>query len=251
MAIPAHNEEKYIEDCIRSILQQTIQPAKIILVADKCTDRTVEIATSILPVDRSTILRKENVRWNNTYSENLELARQEAVGEALFIVDADMTLPKDFIEHLLPQLTEYASVSALAKTDPSQGMLNRVFSIWEKTHRIVPLGEQPRGGARAISIDALTRVKGFRDVFAVDTDLDTRLRQNGYKVRLDRTLTVLHRRRISVPRSVRGQIKAGRARRELGISGKRTVLHSIGRLRPFVIYGYYYYPKPETAPRPD
>jgi len=251
VAIPAHNEEKYMEDCIRSILQQTIQPTKIILVADRCTDRTVEIATSILPMERSAILRKESASWHNSYSENLELARQQAVGDTFFIVDADMQLPKDFIEHLLPQLTEYASVSALAKTDPRQGLLNRLVSTWEKTYRIAPLGEQPRGGARAIAINALTRVQGFHDVFAVDTDLDIRLRQNGYKVRLDKTLTVLHRRRMSVRRSISYQIHAGHARKELGISGKRTVLHSIGRLRPFVIYGYYYYPKPKTAPRPD
>jgi len=77
VAIPAHNEEKYIEDCLRSILQQTVHPTKIILVADKCTDRTVEIATSILPMERSAILRKENVSWQYTYSENLELARQQ------------------------------------------------------------------------------------------------------------------------------------------------------------------------------
>src|SRR2546426_619970 len=116
--MPAYNEEKYIEDCIRSILQQTIQPTKIILVADRCTDRTVEIATSILPMERSAILRKEKVSWHNSYSENLELARQRAVGDTFFIVDADMRLPKNFIEHLLPQLTEYASVSAIAKPDP-------------------------------------------------------------------------------------------------------------------------------------
>ena len=202
-------------------------------------------------MERSTILRKESGPWRYTYSENLELARQQAVGDAFFIVDADMLLPKDFIEHLLPQLAEYASVSAVAKTDPNQGLLNRLFSLWEKTYRIAPLGEQPRGGARATSIDALNLIKGFHDVYAVDTDLDIRLRQNGYKVRLDKTLTVLHRRRMSVRRSISYQIHAGHARKELGISGKRTVLHSIGRLRPFVIYGYYYYPKPKTAPRPD
>src|SRR5438132_3106195 len=70
-----------MEDCIRSILQQTIQPTKIILVADRCTDRTVEIATSILPMERSAILRKESASWHNSYSENLELARQQAVGD--------------------------------------------------------------------------------------------------------------------------------------------------------------------------
>ena len=247
MAIPAHNEEKYLEDCISSILHQTIQPTKIILIADRCTDSTVEVAAKMLPAERSTIIRKDHVQWRNSIPENLELARQKAVGEAFFIVDADMLLPKNFIEHLLPQLTEYASVSAYAKTDPSQGLLNRIFSTWEKTHKIAPLGEQPRGGARVVSIQALTQLEGLHDVVAWDTDLDNRLRQNGYKVRLDRTLTVLHRRRMSVGRSISYQIQAGRARRELGISSKRTILHSIGRLRPFVLYGYYYYPKPKTA----
>jgi GT2 family glycosyltransferase len=191
------------------------------------------------------------VSWHNSIAENLQMARQQAVGEAFFIVDADMLLPKNFIEHLLPQLTEYASVSAYAKTDPSQGLLNRIFSAWENTHKIAPLGEQPRGGARAISIPALTQLGGLRDVVAWDTDLDTRLRQNGYKVRLDRTLTVLHRRRMSLGRSVSYQIQAGRARRELGISGKRTIMHSIARVRPFVLYGYYYYPKPKTTLQAD
>jgi GT2 family glycosyltransferase len=250
-AIAAHNEEKYIADCLRSILQQTIQPTKIILIADRCTDKTVELANSILPGERSTIIRKESKSWHYSYSENLELARQQAIGDAFFIVDADMTIPDNFIERLLPQLNEYASVSAIAETDPSQGLLNRVFSIWEKTHRIAPMGEQPRGGARAISIDALTQVGGFRDVYSVDTDLDIRLRQNGYKVRLDRTITVRHGRRMTIRGSIYRQVQSGRARRQLGISGRRTILHSIARLRPFVLYGYYYYPKPKTTDQSD
>ncbi len=251
MAITAHDEEEYIADCLRSILQQTLQPTKIILIADRCTDKTVEIANSILPGERSAIIRKNSRLWHYSYSENLELARQQAVGEVLFIVDADMTLPENFIERLLPQLNEYASVSAVAKTDPSRGLLNHVFSIWEKTYRIAPLGEQPRGGARAISIYALTQVGGFRDVYSVDTDLDIRLRQIGYKVRLDRTITALHGRRMTMRGSINRQVQAGRARKQLGISGRRTILHSIARLRPFVLYGYYYYPKPKAADQPD
>jgi hypothetical protein len=34
------------------------------------------------------------------------------------------------------------------------------------------------------------------------------------------------------------QIRAGQARRQLRVSPLRTLLHSIGRLRPFVFYGY-------------
>lgn len=42
--IVAHNEEKWIEPCIKSILNQTVKPAEVVLLAHNCTDKTVEIA---------------------------------------------------------------------------------------------------------------------------------------------------------------------------------------------------------------
>jgi len=101
-----------------------------------------------------------------------------------------------------------------------------------------PLGREARGGARGISIRALAEVEGFRDVLAPDTDLDIRLKQHGMKVKMDTSLVALHLRKMSPLRSVFYQIRAGEARRQLGVSPLRTLLHSIGRLRPFVFYGY-------------
>lgn len=42
--IIAHNEERYIEECIRSLLRQTQQPDEIVLIVHNSTDRTLEIA---------------------------------------------------------------------------------------------------------------------------------------------------------------------------------------------------------------
>ena len=42
--IIAHNEEKYIEKCINSVLEQTQKADEIVLVAHNCTDKTIEIA---------------------------------------------------------------------------------------------------------------------------------------------------------------------------------------------------------------
>jgi hypothetical protein len=85
---------------------------------------------------------------------------------------------------------------------------------------------------------ALSRVAGFRDVIAPDTDLDIRLKKQGEKVKMDTTLIALHLRKMSLVRSVFYQVKAGEARSQLGVSPLRTLLHSILRLRPFVLYGY-------------
>ena len=196
-----------------------------------------EIARGTLP-PTAIIVKKEAQEWRNSISENLEIARTKATGQALAIIDADMVLPVNFLEQLLPQLKEYASVSAIARTDPTQGLVNMVVSSWERTYRVTPFGRQPRGGARVISMVDLKEIGGFRDVISWDTDLDIRFRRAGRKVRLDPGLTVLHRRRMTLRRSIAYQIQMGRARRELDVSLGRTLIHSIFRLRPFVIYGY-------------
>lgn len=239
VVVCAHNEENYIEACLRSILRQTLPPGLVIFVADRCSDRTVEIGRQQLASAKSLIIEKNETFWNNSISENLQLALDKSVGTSFVVADADMLLPPNFLETLLPQLNNYASISGLVRTDPTQGFLNALVAAWEKTYLISPLGQQPRGGARAISLEALKKVNGFRDVYAWESDLDTRLKKLGLKVKLERKVAVLHRRKMTLRHSVSYQIQAGRARRELGISPVRTLLHSLVRLRPFVIYGYF------------
>ncbi len=44
VVVPAHNEEESIGRTIKALLSQTRQPDRIVIVADNCSDRTVEIA---------------------------------------------------------------------------------------------------------------------------------------------------------------------------------------------------------------
>lgn len=237
--VPAHNEEQFIEDCLRSLKEQSCPATFIIVVADRCIDRTVQIVQETLAGRQFIILEKNRSKWKNSISENLQMGFEKAEGNALVIVDADMVLPPDFLATLLPELEDFAVVSALVKTDPEGGTLNRLVSMWERSYAFAPIGEQPRGGARAIAMEPLKTIGGFRDVYAWESDLDNRLRKMGLKVRLDRNVSVLHRRRMTLARSIAYQKQAGRARRELGVSPLRTILHSIIRLRPFVLVGYF------------
>jgi len=188
--------------------------------------------------EKSLVIEKRKSHWKNSYAENLEIGRKNAVGEVLAIVDADILVPSLFLEKTSASCLEWASVSALVRTDPSQGLMNQLVSFWERSYLFTPLGREARGGARSISLRALADVEGFRDVIAPDTDLDIRLRKRGEKVKMDTSLVALHLRKMSLVRSVFYQIKAGEARRQLGVSPLRTLLHSIVRLRPFVLYGY-------------
>ncbi len=252
IVVCAHNEEMYIVPCLRSIRAQTVPPSLIIVVLDRCKDNTKNLAISEVSSRDALILKKDVTRWKNSIPENLELGRINAKGNALVIVDADMVVPPNFLERLLPQTNKHASVSAVARTDPDRGHLNRLVSIWERTFRFAPFGEQPRGGCRAVSLRALSEIGGFRDVIAWDSDLDKRLRKSGYRVRLDRTIVVLHTRKMTMRRSIKYQIETGKARRQLGIGFGRTLLHSLIRLRPFVIYGYFKGGRTEVlAPRSE
>jgi glycosyltransferase involved in cell wall biosynthesis len=47
VVIPAHNAEAFLEEAIRSVHAQTLEPAEIIVIADDCTDRTPEIAAKL------------------------------------------------------------------------------------------------------------------------------------------------------------------------------------------------------------
>ncbi len=235
--ICAHNEEFYIRKSLEGILRQSIPPTRIVLIADRCTDKTVAMSKSMLPRN-SIVIEKHKSLWKNSYAENLEIGRKNAVGEVLAIVDADILVPPLFLEKIFASCLDWASVSALVRTDSSKGLMNQLVSFWERSYLFTPLGQEARGGARGISMRALAEVGGFRDVIAPDTDLDIRLKQHREKVKMDTSLVALHLRKMSLVRSVFYQIRAGEARRQLGVSALRTLLHSVGRLRPFVLYGY-------------
>jgi glycosyltransferase involved in cell wall biosynthesis len=237
VVVCAHNEEVYIREALEGILKQSTPPTLIILVADRCTDRTVQISRALLPKG-SILVEKRRSLWKNSYAENLEIGRHNAIGELLAIIDADILVPPRFLERLSAFYDGWASVSALVRTDPRRGWLNKLVSFWERSYALTPMGREARGGARIVSLKALVEIGGFRDVLAPDTDLDIRLRQHGLRVRIDPALVALHLRRMSLARSIPYQIRAGRARRELGVSIVRTLAHSIVRLRPFVLYGY-------------
>ena len=236
VVICAHNEEKDIKECLEGVLAQTCRPQKVIIVADRCSDRTVEISKEILP--SSLIIEKTTPKWKNSYAENLEMGRKSAVGDFLAIIDADISVPPRFLEILASNEDKYASKSALVRTDPRKGRLNRLVSYWETTYLLTPLGREPRGGARVISTSALDEIGGFHDVMAPDTDIDLRFARISKKVFMDTSVIAFHLREMSVKDSIRNQKMAGQKRRELGVSFSRTLLHCVVRLRPFVLIGY-------------
>ena len=144
----------------------------------------------------------------------------------------------NFFRALLPLISgDVASVAADVVTYPDT-FWNRVFYAWEKTYNLAPLGKEPYGAARLILMTALDKIGGFQDVPAPDTNLDILLVKAGYKSVAVPALKIYHLRQLSLGKMVSGQIRTGRARYVLGLSFKRTIGHSILRVRPLILQGW-------------
>ncbi|HEY5510810.1 MAG TPA: glycosyltransferase family 2 protein [Prolixibacteraceae bacterium] len=86
---PTYNHEKYLVDCIESVLDQTYPNWEMIILNDGSTDRTAEIATSYQDADsRIKLINQENVgifRLSETYNKGISIAR----GEYLAVLEGD------------------------------------------------------------------------------------------------------------------------------------------------------------------
>ncbi|MDP3917459.1 MAG: glycosyltransferase family 2 protein [Nanoarchaeota archaeon] len=91
--IPAYNEEKYIDKCISSLLEQDYKDYEVIVIDDGSTDDTVKIIKKFPKV----ILKKQNHKGPG---EARNLGAKIAKGKILVFVDADMRFPKNYLTRL-------------------------------------------------------------------------------------------------------------------------------------------------------
>lgn len=83
--IPIYNAEKYINQCIQSILNQTFQNFEIICIDDCSTDKSLEIVQSFSDQRIKIIKNKSNLRSGYCRNIGIKYAR----GQYILFVDAD------------------------------------------------------------------------------------------------------------------------------------------------------------------
>lgn len=96
--IPVYNGEKYIEDCLNSIINQTYKDLQIIVVNDGSTDNTKFILSGISKCDsRIQVINKEN----NGVCSARNVGLEHATKNYITFVDSDDTLDLDMYELLM------------------------------------------------------------------------------------------------------------------------------------------------------
>lgn len=93
--VPIYNADKYIEDCILSILNQTYQNLEIILVDDGSEDKSPQLCDSFAEKDtRIKVIHKKNEGVSAARNTGVDICK----GEFIVFVDADDMLDLDILE---------------------------------------------------------------------------------------------------------------------------------------------------------
>ncbi len=96
--IPVYGVEKYLQECLDSILYQTLQDWECILIDDGSPDKSGEICDSYAKNDkRFRVIHKKNAGVSSARNDGIDIAK----GEWAYFVDSDDWLELDAAEKLL------------------------------------------------------------------------------------------------------------------------------------------------------
>jgi poly-beta-1,6-N-acetyl-D-glucosamine synthase len=119
--VPAYNEAETVAETVRSLREQTLAPAEIVVVDDCSTDATAEIARAA----GATVIRPPANTGSKAGAQTFALNEVET--EFVMAVDADTVLAPDAIEQLMPALDDPDVASSCGFVLPQ-----RVRTIWER-----------------------------------------------------------------------------------------------------------------------
>ena len=106
VCIAAYNVGKYIEKCLSSVVNQTLQNIEIIVVNDGSKDNTLDIIKKFAEKDkRIIIINQKNQGLGNTRNNAIEKAR----GKYIHLMDADDYMDDTFLENMVKNAEKYNS----------------------------------------------------------------------------------------------------------------------------------------------
>lgn len=241
LVMPSYNEELYIEECLRTLREQTYPADKMeILVADGGSpDKTREIVARISAIDPRVRLVDNSAHKIQSWGQNLAI--QESKGEFILICDVHAEYAHDYVEQLINAfLTTGADCAGGAQRAKAQTWFQKALCAALAS----PLGvggaayrsAEKEGFVDTVFPGAFRRTilekVGLYDVKAVtneDAELQQRILEAGGKVYLSNKVVVYYYPRKSFRLLAKQYFKYGDGRARTLLMHKRFPV-----LRPLV-----------------
>lgn len=123
--IPVYNVEKYIYECIKSVVEQSIKEIEIIVVDDGSQDNSIKIVEKFID-KRIKILKKDNGGLSSARNEGLKVA----TGEYVIFVDSDDYLKDNTV------LEEMYRIAKESKSDIVVGNYVKKYDEKEEINKV-------------------------------------------------------------------------------------------------------------------
>lgn len=138
--IPAYNTENYIEDCLKSVINQTFSDIEIIVANDASSDKTLEIINKYANLDKRIKIINNELNLGAALTRNVLL--DNARGEYILFLDSDDYVDSSLVEKLYKKISsEKADLCLYGMYEVLDSILNlkdyndaRLFEINENLY---------------------------------------------------------------------------------------------------------------------
>ena len=190
--IPMHNATDYIEKCLSGISRQSKKNIEIILVDDGSTDDTVQKAEKYG-------FRIVMLKNGGNPSKARNFGSKKASGNIFIFVDSDIVLKPDSIERIVSKFSRRGVISVsgvYTKETPAAGFFSQLQNLilCYRLSKLPEIVTFTNSAFCAIKRDAFETIHGYNEGMSYfeDVEIGNRLTRNGYKLRIDSSLSVTH-----------------------------------------------------------
>jgi glycosyltransferase involved in cell wall biosynthesis len=189
--IPAYNEEKYIKDCITSLLDQTYPASEILVVDDGSSDRTKSIIESLTEHYQNLHLTCKPKSFSHEPGGKIVKAFHHGLKhlkldyDIICKFDADLIFPSDYLQTLIENF----------KLLDNLGMYGGFCSVYQNgSWKIEQLtnSDHLRGALKAYRKECFEDIDGLLPAMGWDTIDEMKARFKGWDVKTNSALVVKH-----------------------------------------------------------
>lgn len=189
--IPAYNEEKFIKNCLESLLNQTHSAKKILVVDDGSIDNTFTSVESLSNSHQNLSVVSRPKSFSHEPGSkiveafNFGFKKLETDFDVVCKFDADLIFPSNYLESLVyafqqdPRLGMYGGFCTVKKNDS--------WSVEQLTNT-----DHLRGALKAYRKSCFQDINGLTPAMGWDTIDEMKARFHGWKVETNSNLLVKH-----------------------------------------------------------
>ncbi|MFD1096850.1 glycosyltransferase [Salegentibacter chungangensis] len=215
IVIPAHNEEKFIGETLRSLINQTHQPDKIVVADDKSSDRTAEIAQEY--ADRHPFISLVRTSASGDHLPGSKVINAFYSGynsldsdyDIICKFDADLIFPSNYLETIIRYF----------QTDPELGIAGGFCSIQKQGRWVLEQltgKDHIRGALKAYRKECFLDIGELKPAMGWDTVDELLAQYHGWKLKTDENLLVKHLKPTGKDYNKASKYKQGEAFYRLG-----------------------------------